>query len=198
MSENKTLHIQMCVSGAAETAFCNETALQAAEAVGRAIAESGCIMLDGATTGFPYWAAKGAKQAGGQVVGFSPAISEREHVDWYHLPLDYHDVVIYTGFGYAGRNLILTRAANAVIVGCGRIGTINEFTHAFEDKKPIGVLVGEWETDELVRSILENSHRAEEMKDKIVFEKDPKILVERLVAIVREERLAGGPAADVK
>lgn len=188
----------MCVSGAAETDFCNEAALRAAEAIGQAIAKNGCTMLDGATTGFPYWAAKGAKQAGGQVVGFSPAISEKEHINWYHLPLDYHDVIIYTGFGYAGRNLILTRAADAVVVGCGRIGTINEFTHAFEDKKPIGVLTGEWETDEVVKFVLEHSHRAEEMQGKIVFEEDPEVLVKKLVDIIRQEKLTGGPATDVK
>jgi len=194
MDKNGDSHIKICVSGAAETEFCNEAALRAAESIGRAIAENGCIMIDGATTGFPHWASKGAKQAGGMVIGFSPAISEKEHVDWYHLPLDYRDMIVYTGFGYSGRNLILTRAADAVVVGCGRMGTINEFTHAFEDKKPIGVLVGEWDTDELLKFILKDSHRAQEMEGKIIFESDPEILVRKLVDIVRQEKSAGGPA----
>ena len=58
----------------------------------------------------------------------------------YQLPVNYLDLIVYTGFGYSGRNLILTRSADAVIIICGRIGTLNEFTVAFEDRKPIGVL----------------------------------------------------------
>ena len=194
MDKNGGSNVKICVSGAADTEFCSEAAFRAAENIGSAIAESGCIMIDGATTGFPHWASKGAKQAGGMVIGFSPAISEREHVERYGLPLDYRDMIVYTGFGYSGRNLILTRAADAVVVGCGRIGTVNEFTHAFEDKKPIGVLMGEWDTDELLKFILEDSHRAKEMEGKIIFEADPKTLVQKLVDIVRKEKAAGGPA----
>ncbi|MBU2101175.1 hypothetical protein KKH05_00390 [Patescibacteria group bacterium] len=197
MIENKQNNIKICVSGAAETGHCTEKAFEAGEAVGVAIAKAGCILLDGATTGFPYWAAKGAKQANGMVVGFSPALSEKEHVKRYELPLEYRDMIVYTGLGYSGRNLILIRAADAVVIGCGRMGTINEFTHAFEDQKPIGVLEGDWETDELLRLIIEKSNRAEEMKDKIVFESDPEKLISRLVEIVKKEKAAGGPA-DIK
>lgn len=192
MPKNGATHIKICVSGAAETTYCEEKAFQAGEAVGAAIAKAGCILIDGATTGFPYWASKGAKGAGGMVIGFSPALSEKEHIERYELPLDYRDMIVYTGFGYSGRNLILTRAADAVIVGCGRIGTVNEFTHAFEDKKPIGVLEGDWETDEILHAILEGSHRAEEMKGRIIFESDPEKLVKKLVAIVREDKKNGG------
>ena len=90
----------------------------------------------------PVCRAKGAKLAGGIVIGLSPAESKAAHIGTYHLPLDYHDLIIYTGFGYSGRNLLLTRSADAVITIYGRIGTLNEFTIAFEDKKPQGVLTG--------------------------------------------------------
>ena len=73
-------------------------------------------------------------------MGISPAQTEQEHVDKYKLPLEYMDLIMYTGSGYSGRNLQLTRTSDAVIVGCGRIGTLNEFTIAFEDDKPIGIL----------------------------------------------------------
>src|SRR3989344_2416309 len=73
----------------------------------------------------------GVKEAGGFSIGFSPAASEREHVEVYKLPLDYMDLIVYTGFGYPGRDLLLTRSADAVICGCGRIGTIHEFVIAF-------------------------------------------------------------------
>ena len=189
--------IKLCVSGAAETSYCGEAAFKAAYNLGREIANHGCILTEGATTGFPHWAARGAKEAGGIVIGFSPARTEQEHTAYYKLPLDYRDMIIYTGFGYSGRNLLLTRAADAVINGCGRIGTINEFTIAFEDRKPIGILEGEWETDELFRAIIEKSHRGGEMNDKIIFESDPKRMVEKLIELVNEERKRDGVGNEI-
>src|SRR3989338_466413 len=98
------------------------------------------IAVAGAATGIPYWAAKGAKEANGIVVGISPAKNEEEHLEKYKLPIDYYDFIIYTGFDYAGRNLLLTRAADAIAVICGRLGTLSTFTISFEDQKPTGVL----------------------------------------------------------
>ncbi len=179
---------KICVSGAAETSHCGSDAWAKAEELGKEIISQGAVLINGATTGFPYWAAKGAKTAGGIVVGISPAASEKEHIERYGLPIDYQNLIIYTGFGYSGRNLLLTRAADAVIIGCGRMGTINEFTIAFEDKKPIGVLEGDWETDELAKTIIEKSHRAEEMKNKIVYSKDPKELVNKIIELIKKEK----------
>ncbi len=179
---------KICVSGAAETSQCGESAFSKGEELGKEIIRQGAVLVNGATTGFPYWAAKGAKSASGIVVGISPASSEKEHVEQYGLPIDYQDLIIYTGFGYSGRNLLLTRAADAVIVGCGRMGTLNEFTIAFEDKKPIGVLEGEWETDELLKDMIKKSHRADEMKDKIIFSDNPKELVAKLIEVIKKEK----------
>lgn len=180
------LKSKIVVSGAAETTHCGPDARQNAEAVGREVAAHGCILVTGATTGIPYWAAKGAKKRGGFVVGLSPAASEREHIKKYRLPIDYHDVIIYTGFGYAGRNLLLTRVGDAVISICGRMGTLNEFTIAFEEKKPIGVLEGSWEIDELIKEMVKKAHRG---RGNIIYEKKPKRLVERLLEKVSHEKV---------
>ena len=186
--ENYYKQFKICVSGAAETTHCGEDAFAIAESLGAEITHQGSILITGATTGFPYWAAKGAKDAGGIVVGVSPAATEAEHLKKYNLPLDYHDFIFYTGAGYAGRNLLLTRLADAVIFGCGRMGTLNEFTITFEDKKPIGILEGAWETDELFKEIIEKSHRADEMKGKIIYSQDPKELVGQIIDLIKKEK----------
>lgn len=189
---------KVCVSGAAETDLCGDSALTTAEVLGREIAEHDAVLVEGATTGFPYWAAKGAKMAGGIVVGFSPAAGAHEHVNFYKLPTDYRDLIVYTGFGYSGRNLILTRAADAVIVGCGRMGTVNEFTIAFEDNKPIGVLEGDWETDETFQLLIERSHRGKEREGRIVFESDPKVLLDKLIKIIEADRAKNNEATSYR
>ncbi|HEY4525274.1 MAG TPA: hypothetical protein VJL39_02830, partial [Candidatus Paceibacterota bacterium] len=94
--------VKICVSGAAETGHCGLDAFEKAKEIGREIAKSGAIITTGATTGFPMYSAMGAKDECGFSIGFSPASTEREHIETYHLPLDYMDVVVYTGFGYSG------------------------------------------------------------------------------------------------
>lgn len=175
---------KICVSGAAETGHCSESALKNAELLGREIAKRGFVLVTGATTGIPYWAAKGAKEEGGTVIGFSPAASRQAHVNAYHLPLDYHDVIVYTGFNYSGRNLILTRSSDAIITICGRMGTLNEFTIGFEDHKPVGVLEGSGGIADHIQEIIEIARRG---PGKTVFSKDPLDLLEKLVVLIEEE-----------
>ena len=171
--------LKICVSGAAETGHCGIDALEKAKELGRQIALQGAVLVTGATTGFALWAAMGAKEMGGISIGFSPAATEKEHVEVYKLPLDYMDLIIYTGFGYPGRDLILVRSSDAVICGCGRIGTIHEFTISYEDRKTIGILEGSWDMDEELQEIIEKGHRP---NGNIIINEDPKILIEKVVA----------------
>lgn len=178
------LKYKICVSGAAETGLCSEGSHEKAEQIGREIAKQGMVLVTGATIGMPYWAAKGAKAEGGIVIGLSPAASKIAHIKTYRLPTDHHDLIIYTGFNYAGRNLILTRAADAIITICGRIGTLNEFTIGFEDQKPMGVLEGTGGIADKIRDIVEESHRG---PGKIVYSNDPVDLVKKVIALIQAE-----------
>jgi uncharacterized protein (TIGR00725 family) len=177
--------VKIGVSGAAETGYCGLDAYEKAKELGREIAKAGAIITSGATTGFPMYAAMGAKDECGFSIGFSPASTEREHVDTYKLPLDYMDVVIYTGFGYAGRDLLFVRGSDAMVIGCGRVGTFNEFSVAFEDHRPIGVLEGSWNTDEIIHTIVNSAHRP---NPRLIFDSDPKAMVERLIEMVQKDR----------
>ncbi|MEK7576630.1 MAG: hypothetical protein AAB482_02950 [Patescibacteria group bacterium] len=182
------LKIKFCVSGAAETGHCSADALDKAKELGREIARKGGVLVNGATSGFPYWSAIGAKEEGGFTIGISPAATEKEHAEKYKLPLDYMDMIVYTGFGYAGRNLLLTRSADAVIIGCGRIGTLNEFTDSFEDNKPIGILTGTGGTTDMLKDIIAASNRGSD-NAKVVYESDPKILVQKLIDLVMKDKV---------
>ncbi len=183
--EKSSLKYKICVSGAAESGHCSENATKLAEEVGREIVRQNGVVVTGATSGIPYWAAKGAKEEGGISIGLSPAASEIAHIKSYRLPTDYFDLIIYTGFDYSGRNLILTRSSDAVITICGRMGTLNEFTIAFEDNKPQGVLVGSGGTADYVKEIVENMHRG---PGKIVYESDPKTLVKKVIELIDKEK----------
>lgn len=177
---------KICVSGAAVGDCINPETIEKAEEIGKEIARSGSILVSGATTGIPYYAARGAKKLDGISIGFSPAATYQDHVKRYQLPTRYMDLIVYTGFGYAGRNLILTRSADAVIVVCGRIGTLNEFTVAFEDKKPLGILVNSGGIADEIKEITEIAHKHE---CSVLYEEDPKKLVRGLLRDLEEMRV---------
>lgn len=176
---------KICVSGSAELMPCTPHAKEAAKEVGRQVVKQGAVLITGATTGIPYWAAVGAKEIGGLSIGFSPAGTEKEHIKVYRLPTDVFDVIVYTGFGYAGRNLLLTRAGDAVIVICGRMGTLNEFTVAFEDKKPIGVLEGSGGTADKIDFLFKGGYRG---KKKVVMSMYPDVLVREVIKMIKKDK----------
>ena len=178
--------IKLCVSGAAETGHCGPDAMEKAKELGREIVRQGAVLVTGATTGFPMWSSMGAKEVGGISVGLSPAATEKEHIEVYRLPMDYMDLIIYTGFGFQMRDILLTRSSDAILLGCGRIGTIHEFTVAFEDRRPIGILEGSWDTAETFKTILERGHRENPY---IIFDSDPKRLVARVIEMVKKRKV---------
>lgn len=178
---------KICISGSAR-GRCSVNALEMARELGRQVAEHNMVLVNGATTGIPYMAALGAKQAGGITVGISPAASKREHIRKYQLPTDHLDLIIYTGFDYSGRNLLLVRATDAIVFVCGRIGTLNEFTIAFEDRKPIGILTGTGGISQEIRHILAVAKRG---RGKIVYDHDPKRLIEKVIKLIEREEEIG-------
>lgn len=113
-----------------------------AEELGRALAARDCVVLTGATTGLPHVVGGAAHAAGALHVGVSPAGDEREHVERYGLPVEGCDVLIYTGFGLKGRNVVLVRSCDVVLVVRGSMGALNEFTIAHDEGRVVGCLSG--------------------------------------------------------
>lgn len=138
------MKIKVGVMGSAtETPSGNKEALtQKAEELGQLIATRDLVLMTGATTGVIYVVGKAAHDAGGLHLGISPAHNMQEHTDEYKLPSDACDVVIYTGFGLKGRNVVLVRSCDIVLFIAGGMGSLNEFTIAHDEQKVIGCLVG--------------------------------------------------------
>src|ERR671933_1913199 len=125
------------------------------EALGQAIAARDCVVLTGATTGTPYLVGRTARAAGALHVGVSPALNEREHVERYGLPTDACDLVIYTGFGLKGRNVVLVRSSDIALFVGGSVGSLNEFTIAHDEGRVVGCLTGTGGTADEVRRLLQ-------------------------------------------
>ena len=65
------------------------------------------------------------------------------------------------------------------------MGTLNEFTIAFEDEKPIGVLEESGGTADMIREIVKKAHRGQR---KIVYSSSPAKLIEKLIKLIEKEK----------
>jgi len=153
---------------------------QAANQLGEAIALADCLLVTGATTGLPAMVANAFRQRGGFALGISPAENYREHVQRYGLPDDGADVVVYTGFGYKGRNVINIRSSDIVIILGGATGTLNEFTIAYDEGKVIGVLTGSGGVADHIKKIVEVCQKP--TLGKLFFDSDPMSLIQTCVS----------------
>lgn len=170
--------IRVGVMGAAGGDF-EPNVLEVCRALGRAIARRGCCLLTGACPGLPQAAIQGAKELGGHVLGISPGTSLKEHVEVFQSPYAEYDVLIYTGLGLMGREIINIRTSDIVVILGGRCGTLGEFAIAYEEGKLIGVLTGTGGiTDALpaLETTFSKSTGAE-----ILYETDPERLMDRLL-----------------
>lgn len=177
------LKYNICVSGSAKGESVN-LAKGLAKAVGVQIVQQGHVVVTGATTGLPYYAAKAAHDQDSNYVtslGFSPATSRIDHRNKYKLPTDAYGSIIYTGFGYMGRDVLLVRSSDALIMVGGRLGTLNELMIALEEKTPVGVLVGSGGMTDAVETVLKAAKRN---RSGIIFDDDPATLVSRLTQMV--------------
>jgi uncharacterized protein (TIGR00725 family) len=110
--------------------------VEAAEAVGRALAERGAVIVCGGLGGVMEAACRGAKSGGGTTVGILPGLDRRE-------ANPYVDVAVATGLGEA-RNVLVARAADALIAVGGEWGTLSEIALALRAGKRV-VGLGTWE-----------------------------------------------------
>ena len=173
------MKIKIGVMGSAEAKSPTELR-ETAVALGRSIAARDVILLTGATTGLVYRTGKAAHDAGALHVGISPAQDEHEHVERYGLPTDACDAIIYTGFGLKGRNVVLVRSCDVLLFIAGSIGSLNEFTIAYDEGKIIGCLIGTGGVaDEAERLTL--TFR-KETKSRVIFDADPANLIDECLA----------------
>jgi uncharacterized protein (TIGR00725 family) len=109
---------------------------QAAEEVGRLLAERGAALVCGGLGGVMEAACRGAREAGGLTIGLLPGPDRRGANP--HL-----EVSLPTGMGEL-RNGLVARAADAVIAIGGEFGTLSEIGFALKLGRPV-VGLESWE-----------------------------------------------------
>lgn len=149
--------------------------------IGSGLAVGGCILLTGGATGVSFYAAKGAKESGGTVVALNPFPARVRAGET--LNFTYADVVINSGFGFKGRNVLTINSADAVVVIAGAYGTLNEAVIALDLGKPVAVLADTGGVADLLGKIT----RTLGSRKNLSFFKDPDKAVEWTVRQAKKE-----------
>src|SRR3954454_13324411 len=107
-----------------------------AEDVGAAIADAGAVLVCGGLGGVMEAACRGARSRGGMTVGLLPGLDREDANGWVV-------VAIPTGLDEA-RNVLVVRAADAVVGIGGAWGPLSEIALALKAGRPV-VGVATWE-----------------------------------------------------
>jgi uncharacterized protein (TIGR00725 family) len=121
----------------------NKSIYKIAEEVGRLIAKKDAILVCGGLGGVMEASAKGAKSEGGITVGILPQ-NNKDHAN------QYIDIPVASGFG-EGRNVIITRTADALIAIAGEYGTLSEIAFALKMGKPV-IGINTWDVKGIIKA----------------------------------------------
>ena len=100
-----------------------------AESIGRAIAESGAVVVCGGLHGVMEAACRGAADAGGTTIGILPGPDGAAANPWV-------TTAIPTGLGEL-RNGLIVRASDVLIAVGGEYGTLSEIAFALKVGRPV-------------------------------------------------------------
>lgn len=158
-------------------------AREKARVLGASIAKRGHIFINGACPGLPNDAMLAAKDGGAFTLGVSPAFSKYEHINEYMSPHG-HDMIIYTGMGFMERDIINIRSSDAIVIIGGGIGTLNEFTIAYDEGRPIGVVTNSGGISNAIPHIVEELCQRKLLPN-MVFHDDPEKVLDMLEVAVK-------------
>jgi uncharacterized protein (TIGR00725 family) len=112
--------------------------LEAAEQVGRGLAQAGAVVVCGGLGGVMAAACRGASEAGGTTVGILPGLDRAAANQWVQ-------VAIPTGLGEL-RNGLVVRTGDVVVAVGGAYGTLSEVALALKTGVPV-LGIGTWEIE---------------------------------------------------
>jgi len=140
-------------------AVCDPNTAALAFQIGKLIAERGAILLCGGGQGVMSAVCRGAKSAGGLVLGVMPGNDALESP-----PNEFVDLALFTGMSDA-RNAINAKSSDVVIALAGEFGTLSEIAHALKAGKTV-IALNSWDLAQSGKTP-ENYQKAVSVKDAV-------------------------------
>lgn len=156
--------------------------------IGKTIVLNNCILLTGGGRGVSEEAARGVYDLGGTSIGISPARNATEHKSIFKGQKEVFGTLVFTGFGFKGRNVVLMRSCDAVIAINGGIGTLNELTIALDEGKQIGIIQG---TAGIADFFVDYFHKIKRVRDfngGVIYGKHPLKIFRELIIRLKKVR----------
>ena len=159
--------------------------------IGALIAKNNHIIITGGCPGIPHEAAKSAYKEGGKTIAYSPATDIEQHkkynysanctTEYIFIPKDYkHAKNIDICKKY--RNVSSVSACDAAIIISGRIGTLNEFTIAYDLGKTIGILKNTGGITGHIQKLIKDLNKKTDAK--IIYSEEPKELITNILKVL--------------
>ena len=185
--------MKIAVYGSASREISQETR-EKARNLGREIAARNNSLITGACPGLPYEAVEaaaenirlGAPKAVG-IIGYSPATNTDEHTQKFNFPVNGFTKLIFLPEEYKRRekgvclklrNIFSVEACDAAVFIAGRMGSLNEFTLAYDMGRNIGMLTKTGGFADMAKGLVDALGKP--TSSKIIYEQDPVKLVRRL------------------
>lgn len=157
-----------------------------AKNIGKYLADKNIKIATGGCLGIPSVVAESVFENNGEVIGYYPDLTTKE----IFLNRQSHNNDIKDNYserkffkGFSNRSVKMIEDVDAAIVLNGRFGTLSEFTMAVEEGLPILVLEGTGGITDEIKRLGELIYK-EFPYNKVVFEKDYKKGIDRLVEIL--------------
>lgn len=134
--------MKITVYGGTNNSAYSAAEIKECEELGKFLAENGFEILTGACGGYPYYVGRGAVQAKGRVIGYTPGINLEEHINKYAFATDGVSELVYNdrscatkSENFLKRSMEMTPYSEVVIALGGSWGTFSELLFSFFAKK---------------------------------------------------------------
>lgn len=142
--------MKITVYGGTNNSSYSEQEIQQCADLGKFLADHGFEILTGACGGYPYYVGRGAVQAGGRVIGYTPGVDLKEHTEKYQFATDGVTELVYNdrncatkSENFLKRSMEMTPYSEVVVALGGSWGTFSELLFSFFAKKKI-IIVDEF------------------------------------------------------
>lgn len=166
----------------------SKTAIHKAQEIGKLIAKKGHSIITGACPGLPYEASKAAFKIGGKTIAYSPAKHKKEHTNKFNAPTKHFSILKFIpnkyehrhnkSACYKYRNISSTLHADKAIIIGGGIGTLNEFTIAYDLGMEIGVLTKTNGIADMIKQIVKKTNKVTGAK--VYYSSNPETLLKKM------------------
>jgi predicted Rossmann-fold nucleotide-binding protein len=154
--------------------------IQKSKWIGETLASSDINIATGASIGFSHLIGLAAKEKGAKLTGYSPAKNSFLHQKQPdNASINDFDELYFNGYGFTARSLNFLTSVDAVIMLAGRIGTLSEFTIAFEEGIPVFVLKGFGGISDHIEQILYLTKKEKRANISVVLDK--KDMINKLI-----------------